>query len=432
MSSESKIALIASTDSDTTAVAGAVIDEATKNDAGVVDDLSNADTNSRETTTKNDDVHEDITIHRTEATQNDSSSVETAELVEGDSAHDDDAKARDLGMDASKLKESLRSNMRLSKRKTQDFDDSEATTVTVTSDQEPSVDIPAGMQSSDGKYHVRIDNFQRPLHVKALIEWLQALCLCIISPEAIWINSIKTHCYVDFSTYTEAKLCIEKVAGLKFPLTSTYILQANFTLVSAAEAPHSTEAAMKPGAWKQSTPVGSKRKIEEVAKEEITTSDDLKLEPDDKAADVDETAAAASKRPAVNRASTRAVGTADIFRRATAGILFGGSKSATDALQQRSKGHSSRASEVALTPSSFSSSAQSQATVVGDDESHTSGAQRWIVSSSSDGSGGRGNRVDDLFKKTAAYPPIFWLPVGDEVVQQRLKCKLMKSRNVVT
>ena len=424
MSCESKTALMASTDLDTTAD---VIDEATNNDGGGVEDLNQDDTtihekaqcddDSSETTTKNDDDHEasqgDITIHKTPATQNDSS------CVEGDGAHDD-IKAGDLDMDASKLKESLRSNMRLSKRKTQDVDDSE---VTVTADQEPSSDSPDEVQSSDGKYHVRIDNFQRPLHVKALIEWLQALCLCIISPEAIWINSIKTHCYVDFSTYTEAKLCIEKVTGKKFPLTSTYILQADFTLVSAAEAPHSTEAALKPGAWKQSTPVGSKRKIDEVAKDDSEVTSNPKQKIDDKAVDVDE--AAASKRPAVNRASTRtgAVGTADIFRRATAGILFGGSKMATDALQ--SKGHSTmgaRASEAALMSSS---SAHNHSTVVGDDESHTSGAQRWIVSSSD-------SRVDDLFKKTAAYPPIYWLPVGDEVVQQRLKSKLMKSRNVVT
>lgn len=402
MSCESKIALMDSTDLDTTVV---VIEEETKND-GVVDDLSQGDATVHETpqsdadsreTTKNDDVHA--------VTQNDSSCVETSELVDGDS---------DLDMDASKLKESLRSNMRLSKRKTQDVEDSQAT---VTADQEPSADIPGEMQSSDGKYHVRIDNFQRPLHVKALIEWLQALCLCIISPEAIWVNSIKTHCYVDFNSLTEAKLCIEKVTGLKFPLTSTYILQADFTLVSAAEAPHSTEAALKPGAWKLSTPVGSKRKIEEVAKDDTE---------DIKAADVDE--AAVSKRPAVNRAPTRtgAVGTADIFRRATAGILFGGSKMATDALQ--SKVHSTiggRASEIALMPSWSTQSHSS--TIEGDDKSHSSGAQRWIVSSSSDGS-----RVDDLFKKTTAYPPIYWLPVGDEVVQQRLKSKLMKSRNVVT
>lgn len=397
-----------STDLDTTVV---VIEEETKND-GVVDDLSQGDAIVHETaqseddlleTTKNDDVNE--------VTQNDSSCVETSELVDGDSAHDDDVTAGDLDIDASKLKESLRSNMRLSKRKTQDVDESQAT---VTADPLPSADIE--MQSSDGKYHVRIDNFQRPLHVKALIEWLQALCLCVISPEAIWVNSIKTHCYVDFNSLTEAKLCIDKVTGLKFPLTSTYILQADFTLVSAAEAPHSTEAALKPGAWKLSTPVRSKRKIEEVAKDDTE---------DVKAADVDE--AAASKRPAVNRAPTRtgAVGTADIFRRATAGILFGGSKMTTDALQ--SKGHSTiggRASEVALMPSLSTQSHSS--TIEGDDKSHSSGAQRWIVSSSSDGS-----RVDDLFKKTTAYPPIYWLPVGDEVVQQRLKSKLMKSRNVV-
>ncbi|RYG58591.1 hypothetical protein EON64_21160, partial [archaeon] len=99
--------------------------------------------------------------------------------------------------------------------------------------------------------HVRIDYFQRPLNLKAMLAWLSELLEFEISSEATWLNSIKTHCYIDFATIEQAKTCISKVVGKKYPSTSTALLQAHFTQVSAKEAVSHPEAAMKPGEWRR-------------------------------------------------------------------------------------------------------------------------------------------------------------------------------------
>eukprot|EP01031_Cornospumella_fuschlensis_P040939 gene40939-49936_t len=110
--------------------------------------------------------------------------------------------------------------------------------------------------------HVRIDYFQRPLNLKAMLAWLSELMELEISLESTWLNSIKTHCYVDFATVEQAKLCISRVVGKKYPSTSTALLQAHFTQVSAKEAPNHPEAALKPGEWRKSGTKDSGKKPE--------------------------------------------------------------------------------------------------------------------------------------------------------------------------
>lgn len=106
-------------------------------------------------------------------------------------------------------------------------------------------------ESSDVKTtHVRIDNFQRPLHVKSLLQWLCQTCQIELKEDNIWINSIKTHCYVNCASLEDAEKCISSVTGKKFPATNTSTLTASFTLVSAKDAPNSEEANLKPHEWK--------------------------------------------------------------------------------------------------------------------------------------------------------------------------------------
>jgi apoptotic chromatin condensation inducer in the nucleus len=108
----------------------------------------------------------------------------------------------------------------------------------------------ASKNTADNKAsHVRIDYFQRPLIVKNLVKWLSDTTGIQISEENVWINSIKTHCYIDFSSTRDGEICIQKVTGLKYPDSSTSNLSAHFTNISAKEAPVSAEAAMKPGEW---------------------------------------------------------------------------------------------------------------------------------------------------------------------------------------
>lgn len=97
--------------------------------------------------------------------------------------------------------------------------------------------------------HVRIDNFQRPLSVKSLINWLGEMCEELISEDSIWINLIKTHCYIDFASIDSAENCICKVNGAKFPSTNPNFLVAHFTAVSAKCAPIHPEAALKYNEW---------------------------------------------------------------------------------------------------------------------------------------------------------------------------------------
>ena len=112
----------------------------------------------------------------------------------------------------------------------------------------------SNVDESDETNHVRIDNFQRPLNHKALLEWLVNISGIKISPEDLWINGIKTHCYVDFDNVADAKTCINVVKGEKWPLNSTstnaIYLDANFTGVSAKMAPESTEAKLAPKVWR--------------------------------------------------------------------------------------------------------------------------------------------------------------------------------------
>ena len=126
---------------------------------------------------------------------------------------------------------------------------------------------------SSGRF-VRIDNFQRPLNIKSLLKWLEEnVCHFPIKEENIWINSIKTHCYIDFESNEQALQCIEKVTGLCFPATSTLKLEADFTSISAHDAPIAVEASLKPGQWKsgkesvakgESSAAPLKRKIDDI------------------------------------------------------------------------------------------------------------------------------------------------------------------------
>jgi hypothetical protein len=287
--------------------------------------------------------------------------------------------------------------------------------------------------------HVRIDNFQRPLNPRALREWIEAQAGCKVAPDGLWINSIKTHCYVDFETHEDAQRCIQKVTGQKYPNSSPYTLAADFTTVSAKEAPTAPEAAHKPGEWKEasaqsnaptvdtiavnidatekgtvSSPrlsgqlspntatVGSKRRIEETVPEEGAVGSPV----------TSPTAAstAAGQQESGGGKARRVIGGLDIFRRAAAGILLGKPGAGGVAL-----------GSVGRQPGQPS---ENTPTVVGQID--------WQQHRPDYADEGSAKGLDDLFRKTAtARPALYWLPAPDEVVQQRLKDRL-KSRGVLT
>lgn len=98
--------------------------------------------------------------------------------------------------------------------------------------------------------HVRIDNFQRPLTDKLLFEWLAITLGYELSKEHLWMNKIKTHCYIDFDSLALAEACIAAVTGQKVNSKHTQHLVAALTKVSAADAETSIEGNMKPSEWK--------------------------------------------------------------------------------------------------------------------------------------------------------------------------------------
>ena len=104
--------------------------------------------------------------------------------------------------------------------------------------------------ASARKRHVRIDNFQRPLTDKLLFEWLKATLGYELSKEMLWMNKIKTHCYIDFNSLELAEACIAAVTGLKVNSKHTQHLVASMTEISAAQAETSVEGNMKPNEWK--------------------------------------------------------------------------------------------------------------------------------------------------------------------------------------
>ena len=99
-------------------------------------------------------------------------------------------------------------------------------------------------------YHVRIDNFQRPLTDKALYTWMTEKLGHPVDNTQLWINKIKTHCYMDFPTREAAQACIDAVTGCKVDSKHSMVLEADFTDISVAGAEESGEAKCKPGEWK--------------------------------------------------------------------------------------------------------------------------------------------------------------------------------------
>lgn len=212
--------------------------------------------------------------------------------------------------------------------------------------------------------NVRIDNFQRPLNTKLLIQWLNETCSCEITECMIWVNAIKTHCYITFHSEDDATRCIQRVTGQKFPSTMTNTLVCNYTQVKVEDAPHSAEAALKPGEWQQAKPTAAKTNETTPT---ANTSNKRKLEDD-------------SQSGTVKVAKT--AGGLNLFKRAAESALVNNEQSSS----LRHGANNGR--EVIVTKQPVSN-----------------------VS------------LDTLYRKTETKPPIYWLPVSDEIAERRKRLK---------
>lgn len=108
------------------------------------------------------------------------------------------------------------------------------------------------VQGLKGLFSVRIDNFVRPF----VLSKAQKLVEDAAGEEAVrfWMNKIKSHAYVSFTTKAAAEKVVAALDGLRWPEMSVKTLSAIFTKLSADEAAiqagrqtqHSAEAALVP------------------------------------------------------------------------------------------------------------------------------------------------------------------------------------------
>ena len=100
--------------------------------------------------------------------------------------------------------------------------------------------------------HIRIDNFTRPLQIVDLLLWIQQITgFNYLTEQSIWINRIKSHCYIDLQSIEHSKQLINKINGLKFPKESKLLLICNYTQISVDEIRTGhVEGTLKPNEWK--------------------------------------------------------------------------------------------------------------------------------------------------------------------------------------
>jgi hypothetical protein len=111
-------------------------------------------------------------------------------------------------------------------------------------------ELVAAAEASSSPRFVRVDYFQRPYTSIGLLAWLEQMLGHVVGMDNLWVNSIKTHCYLTLQSAEQAMRCKDLLTGATFPATNKRPLAAELTHVSAQEAPSSTEAQLKPGEWR--------------------------------------------------------------------------------------------------------------------------------------------------------------------------------------
>ena len=288
--------------------------------------------------------------------------------------------------------------------------------------------------------HLRIDNFQRPLNIQTLRNWLQERYGKEIPMENIWLNAIKTHCYVDLDSPSSAALLRELVHNVQWPDTNPHKLFADFTTVSAAEAPTHPEAQLKPGQWITTSSIPTSH----TADLRIITADNGGMPLVTAEAPLSSTkrrlgAGAGAMMGVLKNAANSAALSAKTTRLAT---IDGNEETGFSTRKNRLD------PAAAVTPTAIHASETERSTVPAKrirDRIGTATVSKPVTEvETSRRVGSSGARSDDrkqeetvepepkkvkvlaleeLFRKTIAVPHLFWLPVSDDVVQQRLKLR---------
>ena len=239
--------------------------------------------------------------------------------------------------------------------------------------------------------HLRIDNFQRPLNIRTLRAWIEEKTGMSILEANLWLNSIKTHCYVTFANTDEAQTCQRIIHGERFPTSNVNTLVANFSAVSAAEAPSAAEASLRLADWqsaRNSAPVHAA-----VRQQESSESKPSSLRVD------------ASPGDAPTSLGKRKLPAGAMF-----GVVQNTLKAAADGRGERKSPRVQRENSMAagddLPLDSSGGYTTRRYLHAADPSDHAS------QSAST-------NPLDELFRKTTTAPHLYWLPVSDDQVRRR-------------
>jgi hypothetical protein len=315
--------------------------------------------------------------------------------------------------------------------------------------------------------HIRIDNFQRPLTLRTLILWLEEKLNLKISETNVWVNNIKTHCYVTFESTEEAKYCKETIEGLKYPPTNVLSLVVNYTKLPASEASGSSEAILKYQDWliTQQGPAatggqGLKQGQGSILKKRLGSKKEKILIETEGGEGTGEGAAGSSlgkrkslgtsgsvglggamfgvlrntlhaaanaqeqqqvKSPRIDRHTTpRGVSHEQSITTTSSGVVIG----SVDHLPSPPLPSPSNAETLPISQSLDSRHQKSGRTITNTNKKSTRGDGRAKASSSDTSprqiaAEKKELGLDDFFKKTTSVPRLYWLPISAEEVEKR-------------
>jgi SAP domain/RNSP1-SAP18 binding (RSB) motif len=251
-----------------------------------------------------------------------------------------------------------------------------------------------------GEFHVRIDNFQRPLTDKLLFEWLAKVLGHEVAREKLWMNKIKTHCYIDFETLELANACIAAVTGQKVDDKHSLHLVAASTDVSSKDAENSIEGKLKPNEWKNS-------KMQKLSGSELSGIGNQHGIP-----------------PKIPAAMSMAAGPIDMIKKAAYSATNSVTKIAqpnqnilSESIQGNIQvGFSTKRNSSGAGLTNEMSKRPNLGTVPSPFEvARKEDTLRKVQNQDFNDT----VELDTLFRKTVALPPLYWLPVPDHIVELR-------------
>ena len=261
------------------------------------------------------------------------------------------------------------------------------------------------------KCHVRIDNFQRPLTDKLLFEWLATTLGYELSKERLWMNKIKTHCYIDFDSLALAEACIAAVTGQKVNSKHTQHLVAALTEVSAAEAETSIEGNMKPSEWKNcqssaqkvNTSSPSANSIPKVQGPGYQTKPEQGFSVSNDALQSPSTFTVTNNKAAF----VHQLENSESIRGNTQ-IGFSTKRNSTAAGLAEESSKRQNTGTTSISTSSLREMREKE-----------KDREQQIAPNNQQNNSGDTVELDTLFRKTKSLPPLYWLPVSAEIVSKR-------------